>query len=212
MKPATYAALIALIPSIGLAATISIDTTSVIAGQPNQPITFSVTGGETVTAMNFYFQIGDGGTDLGGLDTAPLLAGSYDINSNYVIDPGVIALDSGSIWAGKNPTSFAINSYPLAYVGSVDIGGSTTLNGTIGTIYVDATGLGVNETFDIRVVNLLDDPGNSTQFTLASPASQIGVTGETSATITAIVPEPSTLALLFSLGGLTLLRRPRACN
>lgn len=173
------------------------------AGLPNQTINIDVTGlpADLVAGLNFYAQIGDGGTYVGGTDTKPkfqnvdILTGTIfgGNNTGATGDPN-----------GTPPGSNA--GHPLIWVdGTTTNTGTVVANGKFVTLTIDMTGVLSGE-FPLLLTGVAPELGGfNTELVNA-------VGAPVTASITngrILVPEPATMGL-FTLAGLAALARRRS--
>lgn len=121
-------------PTVAHAITIQVGHYLLAPNQPGQTIDVMVTGGEMVSGVNIFTQIGDGGPELA----------DYGLPAG-VDGPGITAVDlkSGSIFANVPDPAVDQGSLPQLAVWSLGIaapGGKVSANGRLATLTIDTTG------------------------------------------------------------------------
>ena len=164
---------------------INVGDHNLLPNTSGQVIEFSVSGGDLVIGLEFDIQVGDGGADIGGTDTGPVMT--------------AIDLLSGTIFEGG--TQGDVVEFPLARQSTVDVEETVTANGPIASVTFDTTGM-FTGTYDL----LLSGVAGSFNTTFYDEAGNPISTDVTNGTIT--IPEPTSMALL-AFGGLALIRRRR---
>ncbi len=120
--------------------------------QPNQAgqaIDLYVTGGDMVSGLNLWVQVGDGGPERTLLGLDPGTAGPH-ITS--------IDIKTGTIFAGV--TDEPVNNQVIPQLGDVSLAllgavPSVAANGRLATVYFDTTGW-TSGTWDLSLTNILD--------------------------------------------------------
>jgi len=169
-------------------ATISIADIVVPESTSSVNIPVTVVGGDAVTDMVLFIQVGNGGTVTG---NPPV--------------PMVTAFDfTGSIWEAA-PGGFTISStYPppdeIPDVSlNLDVfGESVSAAGTLVNFTVDTSGMSIGDSYALSLTTAFGDKTD-----LQGPSGRLNAE-LAGGSVTTAVPEPSTLVLL-SLGGLCLL-------
>jgi hypothetical protein len=123
---------------------------------PGQQVQIFATGGEAVSGIDFFVQIGDGGPTVGGDDTGPTIT-SLD-------------LVNGTIFAANNSGVFT-DPAPLIWGAATTTTSETVpVNGLLATLTIDTTGLSTGQ-FDL-ILNppstgptAFADPGVTTNLT-----------------------------------------------
>jgi len=112
----------------------------------NQVISIQVTGGESIAGEDFYTQIGDGGSFLGGTDTKPAFT-NVDVLGGTIFSPS-----NNGAYGDPNGTPPGSNAaHPLVWVdGTTTLSGSLPANGLLATLTLDTTGLN-SGTFPLRL-------------------------------------------------------------
>lgn len=163
---------------------------------PNQTIQVFVTGGESITGVNYNIQIGDGGVEVGGLTVGPRLTALDFITDTIFEDNHTAPLDSGV--------------YPQIWMGWIMTAHDTVpADGLLATFTIDTTGLFAGDpvhSWSLAMGNTLNGPSNFTSYNSYD-------TIITDGTLSLIpIPEPSTFALMATgLVGIVLfaVRRKR---
>lgn len=120
------------------AASIVVGTHTLLPNTPGQVIDIVITGGESANGLNFYASVGDGGSDLGGVDTLPLF--TTDIaGPATVFGPN----NTGQIGGSYVPGSLGTVEGPglFASANTTTSSGGVTLNGVLARLTFDTTGL-----------------------------------------------------------------------
>jgi len=168
----------------------------VTEGTTDYQLDVQISGGDAITDMVAFVQIGDGGPTVGGSTVGPEVKSvSY----------------TGSIWDGLAGGITPNSTIPLPdlifdpNVSANATGVTATADGILFTLTVDVSGLPVGETYDVF---LSGTAGGDTQL---QNMSQVLDTQFNNGSITITeIPEPATMTLtmLFGLG--SLVRRRRA--
>jgi hypothetical protein len=112
---------------------------SLAPNTPGQSVQILVSGGEAVSGIDLFVQVGDGGATAGGDDTRPVIT-----HLDLVTD---------TIFASNNTGAF-VDSTPLLWgATTTTANGSVSANGVLATLTIDTTGLSAGQ-FDL----LLDPP------------------------------------------------------
>jgi hypothetical protein len=162
------------------------------------PLYVSSDNEQQIMGMNFYVQIGDGGTVNGGFDTAPIIAG-VDVSG-----PGTIfALDHEEpmvfpneqlIWGAMVTTvSYEDPDDPTNL-----LAGTVLCDGIFAYVTIDATGATPGQTYSLKLSGVAEgaiEGGFNTSFVDAN-GNELGSISNGSIRI---VPEPSAICLLGSL-------------
>jgi hypothetical protein len=99
-----------------------------------QQVQIQVTGGEAVSGLDFFVQVGDGGTTVGGDDTGPKIT-NVDLVTGTIFgtnNSGVFTDPAPLIWGATTTTS----------------SGTVAANGLLATLTVDTTGITAGQ-FDL---------------------------------------------------------------
>ena len=120
----TAVALAILACSCSWAASINVGTHVLLPNTANQVISIQVAGGESIAGEDFYAQIGDGGSFLGGTDTKPAFT-NVDVLGGTIFSPS-----NNGAYGDPNGTPAGSNAaHPLVWVD-----GTTTLSGSVPAI------------------------------------------------------------------------------
>ncbi len=119
------------------AANIDVGTHVLLPNAASQIVTIHVTGGEQIAGEDFYAQIGDGGTYLGGSDVKPAFT-NVD-----VLGGTMFAASNNGSYGDPNGTPPGSNAgHPLIWVdGTTTVSGSVTASGLLATLTINTTGL-----------------------------------------------------------------------
>jgi hypothetical protein len=154
----------------------------------------SVTGGDAVQGLNFYIQLGDGGTILGGTDTRPIFT-SVDI------------VGVGTIFQPNNTGQNDAGVYDLLWATTTTtFSGEVNAEGVLAYVTIDTAGTTVGESYALR---LTDVSGFDTDFA----GVDIDITNGTIYIVSDdgdndIVPEPVSLGIAgLVIAGLSTRRR-----
>lgn len=152
-----YVASDGVLESAPVEVTIRVDAPVVTVGQfslrpntPNQQVPIYVSGGQAISGLNLYVQVGDGGperVDLG-------LPAGTDAPSITGID-----LTSGTIFAGVPDAPFVDLALPqvgFASLAIVEPNTSVTADGLLATVTIDTTGF-FDGSFDLQLSPVLPD-------------------------------------------------------
>ena len=173
------------------AATISVGDHVLLANLPGQPVPIFVTGGEPVSGLNLFAQVGDGGPEL--IDFG-LPAGTDGPEITNV------DLKTGTIFeAIPDPQTMALGSPQVAnfFIAISAPGGSVPADGLLATLTIDTTGFS-SGTWDLLFSGVLPDLGG-----FDSDFAGVAADDIFNGTIT-VVPEPAAIALA-SLGMIAFL-------
>jgi len=171
-----------------------------IEAQPDTTKTFSilVTGGGSVQGLDFYIQIGDGGTANNGSGTKPIITNVDIVGAGTVFNASNVgqtnALASGLLWAVSTTTDTNKSNYLDA-------------SGVIAYVTINTAGTAMGESYPLRLSGVatgaLGNPGADTAFASVPAAITNGRID--------IIPEPATLSMLgLSLMGIIARRRRKA--
>lgn len=120
---------------------INVGTLNLWENTPNQTVEFVVSGGDQVQQMEFNIQIGDGGAELGGVDTKPVIT--------------AVELLNGTIFqAGTLPLVDAPVTSPLAQQHSITILGTVAASGVIAKVTFDTTGVFAGAEIPLKLKNV----------------------------------------------------------
>lgn len=166
---------------------LSVDATTTIDSAAT--LNFYATGGDSVTDFELVALIEDGGAELGGTATTPVVTG-VDFSSGF--------LASG--------TATDLGSVPLSPYWTVDsVSPAQSATGLIGAFILDTSSLAVGDTFELR---FYDDTSGSTFPTFFSNdgvASDMSSASYGVFTVT-VVPEPAS-AILLAVPAVLIRRR-----
>jgi len=191
-------ALVAMLSSTcELQAQIGITFDSTVAVGSAETLTFSASGPDAVSSFDFDLVIEDGGAIAGGTDT----------------DPSIVSFASTGFLSAASPA--LSTDTPLAINGNITLAtGASVAPGAapnpFALLTLDTSSLSVGDTFTVALAgagfdtNFLDVDSNVVE-TNFSPFV-VEVVGAESPSI----PEPSSIAVLIALGGVSLMRRKRA--
>lgn len=134
------------------AAVITVGNHSLLANQPGQTIEIFVAGGDSVSGVNFYAQVGDGGPELADFGLAPGTDG-----------PAITAVDlkTNTIFASleENPVTIeAIPQYVNLSLAAEDPGVAVSASGLLATLTIDTTGF-YDGTWDLLLGDVLSQLG-----------------------------------------------------
>jgi hypothetical protein len=135
VAPATLACLlVCTMGSAARAAAVNAGTHVLAPNTPGQQVPILVTGTDSVSGIDFFVQVGDGGATVGGDDTGPRIT--------------QVDLVSGTIFAGNN-TGVFVDPAPLIWGATTTTSsGSVSANGVLATLTIDTTGMFVGQ-FDL---------------------------------------------------------------
>ena len=169
--------------------TLFIDLQAETANQVVQIFATGIVADGGADAMEFDVQIGDGGSDLGGTDTAPVITS--------------IDLITGTVWAPNSPNQQDVVEFPLARQSTVDTTSLVTTDGLIATIEFDTTGFGVGE-----IDFLLNGVAGSFDTTLFQGVNTLTTIAPNGIIRVTAIPEPASAGvLLIGLIGVGFRRR-----
>ncbi|MCA9234075.1 MAG: hypothetical protein KDA44_01295 [Planctomycetales bacterium] len=115
------------------AANIVVGTHLLSANMPNQSISIFVSGGEAIAGEDFFAQIGDGGSFVGGVDVKP------SFTSVDIVSGAVFADDNNGAFGDLGPGNAV---HPLIWVdGTTTATGTVAADGLLATLTIDTTGL-----------------------------------------------------------------------
>jgi hypothetical protein len=118
-------------PATAQAANITAGMHTLLPDMPGQQVQIFTTGGEAVSGIDFFVQIGDGGTIVGGVDTGPTIT---DLD-----------LVTGTIFAANNSGVFT-DPAPLIWgATTTTTTGTVPANGLLATLTIDTTGLSTGQ-------------------------------------------------------------------
>jgi hypothetical protein len=168
-----------------------------IEAQPGEIKTFSisVTGGGAVQGLDFYIQIGDGGTANSGVGTKPVITDVDIVGLGTLFNASNVgqtnAFTSDLLWAASTTTDTSKASYLDA-------------SGVIAFVTIDTAGTTVGESYPLLLSGVakgaFGEPGVDTGFAGVPAAITNGQIN--------IVPEPATLSLFgLALMGIVARRR-----
>lgn len=119
------------------AANVTVGTHVLLPNTADQVVMIQVTGGEQVAGEDFFAQIGDGGTFLGGSDSKPAFT-NVDVLSGTVF-----AASNNGAYGDPNGSPPGSNAaHPLIWVdGTTTVSGTVPANGLLAALTIDTTGL-----------------------------------------------------------------------
>ena len=171
--------------------TIVVGNTDILAAA-DQAVTINVTGGDAIGGAKIVVEVA-------AYASGPPV--NYSVDPNYSVD-----LETGTIFASNN-TGQLITQYGTAPAwATCDImtaTGTVSANGKLATIYIDASGLTVGNVYALKLNSSFGGPSKFYDANAALMTASI-----TDGTVTIVIPEPATLAML-GLGGLGVLIRRR---
>jgi PEP-CTERM motif len=131
------AAFVLAVAPYSWAASVNVGAHVLLPNTANQIVTIQLTGGESVAGEDFYAQIGDGGTFLGGSDVKPAFA-NVDILTGTIFS----ASNNGA-YGDPNGTPTGSNAgHPLVWIdGTTTASGGVPASGLLATLTIDTTGL-----------------------------------------------------------------------
>lgn len=147
---------------LAAAPTIGIGTVSVEADRDAVAVPILVSGGDAVTDMTAYFQIGDGGLAFGGTP-GPKITGIDFTGSIWEGSSGFSA--AATFTGGSSPTPTQIEEVVV----SLETSGETVAaSGLLCTLILDTEGFAPGETFELKITNAVPpDNVTTTEFTNA---------------------------------------------
>jgi hypothetical protein len=114
------------IATLAGAAAIDAGMHTLAPNMPGQQVRIHVTGGEAVSGIDFFVQIGDGGAAVGGSDTGPKIT-SVDLETGTIFD--------------MNNTGIFTDPTPLLWgATTTSASGTVAANGLLATLTIDTTG------------------------------------------------------------------------
>jgi hypothetical protein len=120
--------------SIASAAAINAGMHTLAPNMPGQQVQIQVTGGEAVSGIDLFVQVGDGGTTVGGDDTGPKITN--------------LDLVTGTIFA-SNHTDVFTDPAPLIWgATTTTTTGTVAASGLLATLTIDTTGITTGQ-FDL---------------------------------------------------------------
>ncbi len=130
------------------AATIDVGNHYLVPNQAGQSVRIMVSGGEQVSGLNFFAQVGDGGPELGQFGLPP----GTDAPAITTVD-----LKSGTIFNGISDLQSNDGSIPQVAMYSIEYtqaGGSVAADGVLATLTFDTTGFSAG-TWDFLLGDVL---------------------------------------------------------
>lgn len=139
---------------IAPAATVIVGKHVLLPNTANQSISIWVNGGEQIAGEDFYAQIGDGGSFLGGSNAKPAFT-----NVN-VIAGTVFSTNNNGAFGDPNGTPAGSNAaHPLIWVdGTTTSSGTVAAAGLLATLTLDTTGL-ASGTFPLLLTGVANSLG-----------------------------------------------------
>jgi hypothetical protein len=188
------------------AAAIVVGPHTLLGNIANQKFTVLISGTDQVASLDFYAQIGDGGTFNGGTNTKPVF-------QNVDILTGTIFASPNNTGATGDPSSGGNAAHPLIWLdGTTTPPPSTTVldTGVLATFTVDTTGAAPGD-YPLLLSGVASKFGPFTTDLRVQGGAKIPLT-ITNGTITVLpTPEPASLSFLI-VGGLLCSRRRRPCK
>jgi hypothetical protein len=145
-----------LASTIAQAANINAGMHTLLPNTPGQQVQVFATGSEAVSGIDFFVQIGDGGTTVGGDDTGPTITN--------------LDLVTGTIFASNNSGAFTDPAPLIWSATTTTMGGTVPAGGLLATLTIDTTGLTTGQ-FDFLLnppatgPTAFADPGVTTTLT-----------------------------------------------
>lgn len=183
---------------------IDVGSYSLLPNTPDQKIIISISGGDSLTGLNLFAQVGDGGPELA--------------NDPYLLPPGTPgpAITSvnlkpvSGIFAGvaddETPIETGLPQVKNSSIAILEPGGFVSANGILAELTIDTTGFTTGH-WDLLLSNVLNYSEIGGPFATAGVAEgPVDVPFEITNGSIDVTPEPATLALL-ALGGLAFVRR-----
>ena len=132
----------------------TVGTHVLLPNTANQDITIWVSGGEQIAGEDFFAQIGDGGTFLGGSNTKPAFT-NVDI-----LGGTIFAANNNGAFGDPNGTPPGSNSaHPLIWVdGTTTVSGTVSAAGRLATLTLNTTGLAAG-TFPLLLTGVASSLG-----------------------------------------------------
>jgi len=194
-----------LLGSAAQAATLSLNTTTLLPGTAGQTIQLLVNGSDTnVVDDDVAVQVGDGGTANGGTSTGPTITG-LDLKTGTIFSS-----TSNPVVAAKGPLVMVGDVLPVSAVSDTNAGNPVLL----ATVTLSTVGFtGSSFTLSFENVSAKNGGPFPTDLILSNAATVTptgpGAGGSPTVTIS-VVPEPATAGLgVLCLGGVLLKRRSR---
>jgi hypothetical protein len=135
-------------------ASVTVGTHVLLPNTADQEITIHVSGGEQLAGEDFYAQIGDGGTFLGGSDAKPTFTNVDVLGST------IFSLNNNGAYGDPNGMPPGSNTaHPLIWVdGTTTAGGTVPASGLLATMTIDTTGL-ASGTFPLLLTGVASSLG-----------------------------------------------------
>ena len=148
------AALVLAVCPVLRAANVTVGTHVLLPNTANQVISIWVSGGEQIAGEDFFAQIGDGGTFLGGSNTKPAFT-NVDI-----LGGTIFAANNNGAFGDPNGTPPGSNSaHPLIWVdGTTTVSGTVSAAGRLATLTLNTTGL-ASGTFPLLLTGVASSLG-----------------------------------------------------
>jgi len=146
---ATAIALLLVASLAAPAASVDVGDHLLAANTPNQVITIQVTGGEQIAGEDFFAQIGDGGTFLGGSNTKP------NFTNVEILTGTIFAANNNGAFGDPNGSPPGSNAgHPLIWVdATTTTSGTVAASGVLAKLTIDTTGL-TSGTFPLRLTGI----------------------------------------------------------
>jgi hypothetical protein len=148
------AALILVACPFARAASVTIGNHVLLPNTANQVVSIWVSGGEQVAGEDFFAQIGDGGTFIGGSNTKPAFTNVDVINGT------IFAANNNGPFGDPNGTPPGSNAaHPLIWVdGTTTANGTVVAGGLLATLTLDTTGI-ISGTFPLVLTDVANSLG-----------------------------------------------------